>query len=126
MEAARSITPSTGGLMTSESAFPSPGPPQRRHQPRYPYHAALDIEWGSAILKGHVSEISGEGMFIEMEQPLWVGAAFQARLALNPPLALHCVVRRVEPGRGIGTSVHTVEPEGASRLQALIHSLARR
>ena len=112
--------------MNSDStAFPS-GSAQRRNGIRYPYHAALDIEWGSAILKGHVSEISGDGMFIEMEHPLWIGATFQARLALNPPLAVHCVVRRVEPGRGIGASVRTVEPDGASRLKALIHSLSTR
>jgi len=100
--------------MNSESsAFPS-GSVQRRNGPRYPYHAALEIE------------ISGDGMFIEMEHPLWIGATFQARLALNPPLDVHCVVRRVEPGRGIGASVRTVEPDGASRLKALIHSLSTR
>jgi hypothetical protein len=112
--------------MSSDSAASTQGSPERRCETRFPYHAGLEIEWGSAILKAHVREISGDGMFIEMEYPLWIGATFQARLALSPPLTLHCVVRRVEPGRGIGASVKTAEPEGASRLEALIHSLSAR
>jgi len=45
---------------------------------------------------------------------------------LNPPLTLHCVVRRVEPGRGIGASVKTTEADGDSRLKALLNSLSAR
>jgi len=112
--------------MSSETAAPTHGSPERRYEPRFPYHAGLEIEWGSTILKGHVREISSDGMFIEMDDPLWVGATFQARLVLNPPLTLHCVVRRVEPGRGIGASVKTTEADGDSRLKALLNSLSAR
>jgi len=112
--------------MSYNHAAPPQGSPERRYEPRFPYHAGLEIEWGSATLKAHVREISSEGMFIEMEHPLWIGATFEARLALNPPLTLHCVVRRVEPGRGIGASVKTAEAEGASRLKALLSSLSPR
>ncbi len=112
--------------MTSENAASTHGSPERRYEPRFPYHAGLEIEWGSAILKGHVREISRDGMFIEMDHPLWIGATFEARLALSPPLTLHCTVRRVEPGRGIGASVTAAEAEGASRLKALLTSLSTR
>lgn len=112
--------------MSSESAATTHGSPERRYEPRFPYHAGLEIEWGSAILKGFVREISSDGMFIEMEYPLWIGATFQARLALTPPLVLHCVVRRVEPGRGIGASVKTAESGEDTRLKALVSSLSAR
>src|SRR2546426_10978555 len=71
------------------------------------------MEWGSAVIRGSVIDISAEGMRIEIADPLWVGARFSAMLALEPPLRMECVVRRAEPGGGMGVSL--VTPEAADR-----------
>jgi hypothetical protein len=97
--------------------------PQR--PPRYAYRAALEIEWGSARLRGKTRDISANGMFIEAVDTLWVGAGFRARLALDPPVAVDCLVRRIEPGRGMGVTV-TVAPEhGEDRYQQLVATLSK-
>jgi len=51
---------------------------EKRRAPRYRYQTALEIEWGSAWLKGRTRDISAGGMFIESEDVLWVGAGFRA------------------------------------------------
>src|SRR5437660_6668406 len=48
----------------------------RRWAPRYSFRADLEIEWGSAMLRGSTRDISASGMFIEAADPLWVGAGF--------------------------------------------------
>src|SRR5437899_7721541 len=78
---------------------------ERRRSTRYPFGAVLEMEWGSAVIRGSVIDISAEGMRIEIADPLWVGARFSAVLALEPPLRMECVVRRVEPGGGMGGSL---------------------
>ena len=50
---------------------------ERRRSPRYQYRAPLEIEWGSARLKGRTRDISENGMFIESEDVLWVGATIK-------------------------------------------------
>jgi len=72
---------------------------ERRWAPRYMYRADLEIEWGSAILRGNTRDISANGMFIEAADPLWVGAGFTARLNLSQTVRLDCSVKRIEPGR---------------------------
>ena len=71
---------------------------ERRWAPRYSFRAELEIEWGSAVLRGSTRDISSNGMFIESADPLWVGAGFTARLALDQPVKVDCFVKRVEPG----------------------------
>jgi len=71
---------------------------ERRRSTRYPFGAVLKMEWGSAVIRGSVIDISAEGMRIEIADPLWVGARFSAVLALEPPLRMECVVRRGEWG----------------------------
>src|SRR2546426_12787758 len=93
---------------------------------RYPFGAVLEMEWGSAVLLGSVIDISAEGMRIEIADPLWVGARFSAVLALEPPLRMECVVRRVEPGRGMGVSLVTPEAEDRVRLAALLDPLGKK
>ncbi len=97
---------------------------ERRHSPRYFFHAELELEWGSTILSGRVCDISVSGMFIETSDPLWVGAGFAAQLRLEPPVRVECSVRRVEPGRGMGVTFATPEPEGKARVVSLLGSLA--
>jgi hypothetical protein len=85
----------------------------------------LEIEWGSSTLPARVTQISASGMFVQIDQPLWVGASFEARLGVQPPLLLQCVVRRVAPGQGMGLSIQGAEPKGVERLEALVESLLR-
>src|SRR5713226_8572715 len=56
---------------------------ERRWAPRYNFRADLEIEWGSAVLRGSTRDISSNGMFIESADTLWVGAGFTARLVLD-------------------------------------------
>ena len=78
------------------------------------------------MIRGSVIDISAEGMRIEIADPLWVGAGFSAVLALEPPLRMECVVRRVEPGRGMGVSLVTPEAEDRVRLAALLDPLGKK
>lgn len=97
---------------------------ERRHSPRYFFNAEMELEWGSTTLRGRVADISVNGMFIEISDPLWIGAGFAARLQLDQPVRLECSVRRVEPGRGMGVTFATAEPEGKARVSSLLGTLA--
>jgi len=97
---------------------------ERRWAPRYSFRADLEIEWGSAVLRGSTRDISASGMFIEAPDPLWVGAGFTARLNLNRPVRLDCYVKRIEPGHGMGVSVAVSETESQRLFQELLSSLS--
>jgi hypothetical protein len=98
---------------------------ERRWAPRYSFRADLEIEWGSAVLRGSTRDISSSGMFIEAIDPLWVGAGFTVRLThLERPVKLDCFVKRIEPGRGMGVSVAVSESESHKLYQELISSLS--
>jgi len=96
---------------------------ERRWAPRYSFHADLEIEWGSALIRGRTRDISSNGMFIESTDPLWVGAGFTARLGLEKPVKVDCFVKRVEPGRGMGVVVTVSEQQHQQRYQDLLSSL---
>jgi hypothetical protein len=96
----------------------------RRWAPRYSFRADLEIEWGSAVLRGSTRDISASGMFIEAVDPLWVGAGFSARLGLERPVRLDCFVKRIEPGRGMGVSVAVPESESQKLYEDLLSSLS--
>jgi hypothetical protein len=83
----------------------------------------LEIEWGSSTLIGRVLDISPGGLFIELPQPLWLGATFAARLMQTPPIRLNCKVRRVEPGKGFAVSFEFPEEEGKRQLLELLSNL---
>jgi hypothetical protein len=97
---------------------------ERRWAPRYSFRADLEIEWGSAVLRGSTRDISASGMFIEAVDPLWVGAGFTAKLTLDPPVKLDCFVKRIEPGRGMGVSVAVPESESQKFFENLLSSLS--
>jgi len=98
---------------------------ERRWAPRYSFRTDLEIEWGSAVLRGITRDISSNGMFIESPDPLWVGAGFSARLVFNSnPVKIDCFVKRVEPGRGMGVTVAAAEPSNQQRYLELIASLS--
>jgi hypothetical protein len=97
---------------------------ERRWAPRYSFRADLEIEWGSAVLRGNTRDISANGMFIEAADPLWLGAGFTARLALERPVKLDCSVKRIEPGRGMGVSLAVSETESQKLFEDLLSSLS--
>jgi PilZ domain len=84
---------------------------ERRKAPRYNYQASLEIEWGSARLKGKTRDISAGGMFIEADDVLWVGAGFRAKVVVEKPVWVECSVKRVEPGLGMGVTIHAEEQD---------------
>ncbi len=108
-------------MMNADSGLPRP---ERRRAPRYHYQTPLEIEWGSALLKGRTRDISCGGMFIESEDLLWVGAGFRARLKTETPLSLDCSVKRVEPGLGMGVTFALPEDQSSQHFQELLSSLA--
>jgi len=97
---------------------------ERRWAPRYAFRADLEIEWGSALLRGITRDISSNGMFIESADTLWVGAGFSAKLVLERPVKVDCFVKRVEPGRGMGVTVAASEPDNHQRYLELIQGLS--
>jgi PilZ domain len=97
---------------------------ERRRAPRFNYQAILEIEWGSARLKGRTRDISAGGMFIESDDLLWVGAGFRARMAAERPVWLECQVKRVEPGLGMGVTVALREDQSQQHYQDLLARLA--
>ena len=97
---------------------------ERRWAPRYEFRADLEIEWGSAVLRGSTRDISANGMFIEAVDPLWVGAGFTARLTLDRPVRLDCFVKRIEPERGMGVSMAVSGSESQKLFQDLLSLLS--
>jgi hypothetical protein len=97
---------------------------ERRWAPRFRYHADLEIEWGSTVLRARTRDLSSNGMFIESVDPLWVGAGFTAQLTLDKPLRVNCFVKRVEPGCGMGVSIALAEQHHQQQYQEFINSLS--
>jgi len=63
-------------------------------------------------------------MFIATSDPLWVGAEVAVRLLLEDPLHLHCVVRQIVPGRGMGVEFLDLTDPLRTGLQRLLEALA--
>ena len=98
---------------------------ERRKAPRFRYQAPVEIEWGSARLRARTRDISASGMFLELDDVLWVGAGFRARLAVERPVYMECSVRRVEPGRGMGVTV-ALQDKQNPQFEELLARLAAR
>ena len=94
-----------------------------KRAPRCKFHGPVAIEWGGTVLPGRVSTINANGMFIEMPNPPWLGAAFATQLPLEVPLQVSCEVRYVEPGRGIGVSIVVSDEMDRKRFAAFLDSL---
>ena len=60
----------------------------RRKSLKYKFDGALAIRWGGAVLSGRVREIGPDGMFIEIANPLCIGAAFSAQLVAQKPMQI--------------------------------------
>ena len=100
-------------------------PADRRRAPRFSCDFSIAIEWGAAVLEGVVKEISADGMFVELESPLWIGARFAARLNLEQPVSLDCVVCRVEPHRGMALTFAAPSGVGALSRYAVAAAAGR-
>jgi PilZ domain len=94
----------------------------RRQFARFQFEVNAEVVCDSNKEWGRITDISRTGLFIEMIEPPAVGAEFVAYLALNLPLKLHCSVRRVVPGRGVGVAV-TVPMQSKKRFEALLQAL---
>ena len=90
---------------------------------RYYFYVDAEIAWRLRTLWGRVSNISRGGMFIEVADPPPLNTSVSVYLALDTPLRLECVVRRVVAGRGIGVTL-TVPEEGETRFEGLLLALA--
>src|ERR1700687_11601 len=101
--------------MTTEPPDDAPAGPERREFNRRRLIGTLEIEWGSSTLTALVRDIGPHGLFVELTPPLWVGATFVARLLKDPPLALNCQGRRVEPGRVIAAAFERPEDSGKAK-----------
>jgi len=110
--------------MTTQRLEEVPTNTERRHFQRKKFRGKLEMEWGSTVLTGEVRDIGPRGLFVEMTPPLWVGAAFRARLMVNPVLLLDCTVARVEASAGIGVVFEVAEESGKAQLEALLVSLS--
>jgi hypothetical protein len=111
--------------MTSEPPVDAPPQTERRQFNRRKLMETLEIEWGSSTLTALVRDIGPQGLFVELTPPLWVGATFFARLAVDPPLRLNCTVRRVEPGTGIAVTFELPEESGKAQIERLLAQLPK-
>lgn len=98
--------------------------PERRKHPRYPLQVEVELQWGSESLPGLVTDVSAGGMFVATPNPLWIGAGFAARLLLGEPLTMHCTVRRVLPGKGMGVLFVELSAGQQARLAELIQKIS--
>src|SRR5260370_22138759 len=111
--------------MTTEPSVDAPVQSERRQFNRRKLLESIEIEGGSSTLRGMVRDIGPQGLFVELTPPLWVGATFFARLAVDPPLRLNCTVRRVEPGMGIAVTFELPEESGKGQLEKLLAQLPK-
>jgi len=101
-----------------------PGASNAGWAPRYSFRADLEIEWGSAVLRGSTRDISAtECLSKPSIRSGWV-PGFTARLTLDRPVRLDCFVKRIEPGRGMGVSVAVSGSESQKRFQDLLSLLS--
>lgn len=96
---------------------------ERRRERRYRCDLGITIEWGEAGL-GRVSDISTGGMFLSVDDPLWIGARFSAVVALDSSLPVECVVRRVQPRRGMAVT-YMVAAENDATIGSYIKKLEK-
>src|SRR5260370_36056512 len=89
---------------------------ERRHSPRYPLDAKLEMEWGSETLRGEVRDISASGMFVSLADPLWLVPPFAARPVPDQPPRLESSVRRIEPCRRIRLILAATQDEDQSQI----------
>ncbi len=113
-----------------ESRTPGPNNPaderaDERRPRRFPCAMDITIEWGAAELRGKVVDISAQGLFVELQNPLWIGARFAAHLELEKPVRVECVVRRVQPMRGMAATYSIFDEAQRQALATMMENLDR-
>ncbi len=98
---------------------------ERRRHGRYACTSAVEIEWGSEILQALIRDISQSGMFVVTNNPLWMRAEFSARILNSEPVQVICLVKRIEPGRGMGVEFIEVPEDSRKPLEDFLWKLAR-
>jgi PilZ domain len=93
---------------------------------RYLFRIGIVIGWGSNTLSAFTRDIGLSGMFVETTQPLWLRAEFTARISLPEPIEVDCIVKRVEPGRGMGVQFKDLPEAEREQLEMLVGKLARK
>jgi len=97
---------------------------ERREHRRSHISLQVEIERGSVVEHGQTANLSLGGMLVEMENPLWVGAEFRARVHLEgKAIEVDCVVKRVMAGSGMGVEFLAMKPEDREQLQSLLARL---
>jgi c-di-GMP-binding flagellar brake protein YcgR len=97
---------------------------ERRRYPRYACRAEVEFEWGSEVLRAVACDMSATGMFLLADNPLWVRAEFTARILAADSISVECIVKRVEPGRGMGLEFRQLPAEAQKALDAFLWKLA--
>ena len=97
---------------------------ERRKAPRYLFRVDVEIELGSGVLRVPISDISSGGMFITTTEPLSIGAEFSARLLLEEPLWVYCVVRQVVSNQGMGVQFLDLTDSSRATFENLLSKLA--
>lgn len=108
-------------ILSDEYSHPSR---ERRISVRYQFSADIEIEWCSRKIWGRVVNVSRLGMFIQLPNLPVLNAMFTAKLALNEPLQLECVVRRIVPRYGIGVTIAIRGEQDRRRFEALLFALS--
>lgn len=85
----------------------------------------MKITWGDVTLEATLRDISSYGMYLETPEPLWARAQFSAQLMLPESIRVECIVRRVDPGRGMVVEFTELAQEAKMNLTHLIWKLAR-
>lgn len=92
---------------------------------RFKLNIPMQIEWGSITLQGSATSISANGLFIEIANPLYIGATFSAELMIGPPLQLYCTVSRIDPRRGMAVRIAFANRENESRFTELVEKITQ-
>ena len=75
---------------------------------------------GIRHLDGDVRDIGPGGLFIELTPPLWLGATFVGRLAVQPVCCWIARWRASSPEKGMAVSFSVREESGKKQLEALL------
>jgi len=93
---------------------------------RHRYRTEVEIGWGAEVLKGFTRDIGDTGMFIETDRPLWLRAEFTARIKLGETIELDCMVKRVEPGRGMAVEFKDLPEAEKEHLEHFLRRLVKK
>jgi hypothetical protein len=107
--------------MSKPSGFPS-----RRFTSRVETHGNVWVDWrcGGREDISRVRNLSLGGLFVETAESRDAGSAVKLEfLVQEGQIRADAVVRRAEPGRGLGMKFTAVKEEDRPRLEALISKL---